>query len=380
MEMGSNNDSPLARVSLCLAIAVALTCCSSASAQVAPGNPISAFLFDEGTGTSAGDSFGSNVGTFGGNDVGGVPTVDSQRFPSWQPNSLTNTPFDYVDNSSLLIGDSGGTGLENWVNLGNPDNLDFGGAAGANSYTISAWVSNVGGGTFVSKAGATQTNRQYQLFSNNVVGIQAAFNAYAGGAATFDPGATGDVANRTEDVAPAWVHVALVVDSSTTPAVARFYVDGTDASQFEPGTSVLPNTDVLIGARHADNATAQNPHSGMTAFFYDGRIDEVAFWDTALTPDNIDWLQTNSLSTLAAAGPDGDFDGDGNVDGADFLDWQRNLGDAANLGLWEDNYGTAAAVSAVSSIPEPTSLLLMGLGALSMTLGSGTLRSRRRRR
>jgi len=65
-----------------------------------------------------------------------------------------------------------------------------------------------------------------------------------------------------------------------------------------------------------------------------------------------------------AAGQDGDFDGDLDVDGADFLEWQRTLGDATSLGLWETNYGTAAAVSAVVGVPEPTSIMLFGLALL----------------
>jgi len=68
-----------------------------------------------------------------------------------------------------------------------------------------------------------------------------------------------------------------------------------------------------------------------------------------------------------AAGLDGDFDGDLDVDGADFLEWQRNLdlGDATNLGLWESNYGTPTpAVGAVTAVPEPSSLLLAGAMAM----------------
>ncbi len=66
-----------------------------------------------------------------------------------------------------------------------------------------------------------------------------------------------------------------------------------------------------------------------------------------------------------AVGIDGDFDGDLDVDGADFLEWQRNLGDATNLGLWESNFGPPGpAVGAAASVPEPSSLLLAGALAL----------------
>ncbi len=76
-----------------------------------------------------------------------------------------------------------------------------------------------------------------------------------------------------------------------------------------------------------------------------------------------------------AVGQDGDFDGDLDVDGADFLEWQRTLGDATNLGLWEANFGTVPAVSAVVGVPEPTSIALFGLALL---VGSSLGRNHRR--
>jgi hypothetical protein len=67
----------------------------------------------------------------------------------------------------------------------------------------------------------------------------------------------------------------------------------------------------------------------------------------------------------------GDFDGDSDVDGEDFLIWQRGLGltgqpnastgdadgdgdvDAADLGLWQANFGGAPMVAAIAAVPEP---------------------------
>ena len=75
------------------------------------------------------------------------------------------------------------------------------------------------------------------------------------------------------------------------------------------------------------------------------------------------------LMTGPAAPPaiPGDFDGDGDADGADFLVWQRDLGDAPNLTLWEGNYGAPAAQAAVAAVPEPsTASLLLLLGGLGL--------------
>jgi len=63
----------------------------------------------------------------------------------------------------------------------------------------------------------------------------------------------------------------------------------------------------------------------------------------------------------------GDFDDDGDVDGADFLNWQRNDGTAAGLALWEDNFGASGAplASNAASVPEPSTTILAGLALLA---------------
>ena len=70
----------------------------------------------------------------------------------------------------------------------------------------------------------------------------------------------------------------------------------------------------------------------------------------------------------------GDFDEDGDVDGRDFLIWQR--GDsptplsASDLSDWQNNYGTGGLVATVA-VPEPHSLIIL------CVLGSGLLIGRR---
>jgi hypothetical protein len=80
----------------------------------------------------------------------------------------------------------------------------------------------------------------------------------------------------------------------------------------------------------------------------------------------------------------GDFDGDNDVDGADFLIWQRGFGltgqpdattgdadddgdvDDADLALWVSHFGGTPAVVALGAIPEPASLALLAAGALAI--------------
>jgi hypothetical protein len=51
----------------------------------------------------------------------------------------------------------------------------------------------------------------------------------------------------------------------------------------------------------------------------------------------------------------GDFDGDGDVDGRDFLLWQRTDKTPAGLSAWQANYG-AGNLTAIAAVPEPTSV------------------------
>jgi T5SS/PEP-CTERM-associated repeat protein len=75
---------------------------------------------------------------------------------------------------------------------------------------------------------------------------------------------------------------------------------------------------------------------------------------------------------LGSATSPGDFDNDGDVDGRDFLVWQRggspNPLSSGDLTLWQSNYGTGS-LAAVGSVPEPASAALIGvLGVLACTM------------
>ena len=79
--------------------------------------------------------------------------------------------------------------------------------------------------------------------------------------------------------------------------------------------------------------------------------------------------------------PSADFDRDGDVDGRDFLTWQRNFGATAglqsqgdtdfdgvvgadDLAVWQDSYGSP--LLAVIAVPEPATLYLAGLVLMSL--------------
>ena len=72
-------------------------------------------------------------------------------------------------------------------------------------------------------------------------------------------------------------------------------------------------------------------------------------------------------------GQDGDFDGDNDVDGRDFLIWQRGNSphplSAGDLNLWQTNYGVGPLVAQGISVPEPSSMLMSAIGGLLVVGG-----------
>ena len=103
------------------------------------------------------------------------------------------------------------------------------------------------------------------------------------------------------------------------------------------------------------------PVSGVEGDFdHDGDVDGADFliWQRTPTVGSLaDW-QTNFL------GAEIDFDRDGDVDGADFLTWQRDptLG---SLSDWQANYGNGSFQTSISvAVPEPTRRLLLAVGMM----------------
>jgi hypothetical protein len=82
----------------------------------------------------------------------------------------------------------------------------------------------------------------------------------------------------------------------------------------------------------------------------------VNVWITDVEP-----YGTLVIETVVPPSANGDFDNDGDVDGRDFLVWQRGETtpplDPALLVEWQDNYG--GPLAAVTAVPEPAGLVLV---------------------
>lgn len=117
-----------------------------------------------------------------------------------------------------------------------------------------------------------------------------------------------------------------------TGAIFDLDFDGTDAidSLFIDGVSQAIGTWGAIGSG-ANNETALITGTGL--------------------------LSVSTLATLA-----GDFDFDGDVDGSDFLTWQRGDGTPGGLADFQANYGSNSLSASSSSVPEPAALALLLIG------------------
>jgi hypothetical protein len=83
----------------------------------------------------------------------------------------------------------------------------------------------------------------------------------------------------------------------------------------------------------------------------------------------------HSLALSFAPLAPGDFDGNGMVDGADFLRWQRGLsphfGNAADLAEWKAAMNAGGSFSASSTaVPEPASLALFAIALVNLRLAA----------
>jgi xyloglucan-specific exo-beta-1,4-glucanase len=140
--------------------------------------------------------------------------------------------------------------------------------------------------------------------------------------------------------APYWVRLTRSGNNFT----AYRSVNGVDWTQIGSTTAITMNSTVYVGLAVTSHST--------------GNLCTSAFSNVSVTTPPL---------------PDADFDGDGDIDGRDFLAWQRGYGiqapiatkangdadndldvDGNDLGIWQEQYGTAGAVAAATSLSDGT--------------------------
>ena len=166
-------------------------------------------------------------------------------------------------------------------------------------------------------------------------------NLSAQGVDAIDPNTPGD---RWDEV------------QSTPEAIMEAFLNG--------GTTLAPGESVIIGKILPPTPQGQSlpdfEFSVATDDFLVGADNSVQLTD----------LKVELFEFPNLVPEDGDFDNDGDVDGSDFLKWQRDGGTAVELSNWINTYGQTGLLSGLSAsqaVPEPTALCLL-IGSVVITV------------
>lgn len=178
------------------------------------------------------------------------------------------------------------------------------------------------------------------------------------------------------DIGEAWhTHRATITPTTITYEIDLLR-DGLDARTGEAGFDAEFTVDVVATADGYNNLRIGSPSGVSTTG--SGVYGGVLF-------DNI----SLSLVDIEVA-LNGDYNGDGFVDAADYTSWRDTLGDSVTAGegadgngngvidgplsgvgndydVWSNNYGAGVAPGAAAAIPEPTTLLLVAMGLAAVT-------------
>lgn len=198
------------------------------------------------------------------------------------------TAFDLTATNGASAGDAGGKfgNAATFERANSEYAVTTGNVLTANSdFSYSAWYN-------ISVADITGSNRYFVLETSAANGISNA-SAWTASIGLRESG--GDVVQiythpsvavgDTGSTASAWNNIVVTYDSGATTMTA--YLNGT---QFGQNTGIASTTAVeglVIGGHR--NGTGRN---------FDGQIDDVAFFDTVLTPNEISFLQNNPAASI----------------------------------------------------------------------------------
>ena len=274
-------------------------------------------------------------------------------------------------------------GIDDWLDItvdGHPgETVQQGSASGPGlvSGTVMAWVKMDSAASAQSRwlmGSANATDFQSWRMGWNGSQLEAVAHAADGPTSQF---AISDDTNNTSWADGQWHHIAVAWDGFPTVDEAKVYVDGmpvgsaSSNSSLTSGNSQSPwEFPMAIGARN---------NGGALEGFWDGMIDDMRVYAEAVS-DAFVLSEFNAVNVAQTP----DFDSDNDVDGADFLIWQRGFntgtifaeGDSNNSGMvdgldlaiWENAFGDniPGPLAAVQTVPEPTTAGLLLVGTLAI--------------
>ena len=178
------------------------------------------------------------------------------------------------------------------------------------------------------------------------------------------------------DIGAGWHRYTVEIGTTFHKFTLDLFRDGLHNTDNVAGVGT-PGVDAevtwLVKPHNTDDGVEPNPFDPYTSLRFGSHSGIANTFEGVV--DNI------KLETVLAAVPaedDADFDGDGDIDGEDFLTWQRNLGtgdqtqgdadgdgniDNLDLDVWKAQFGTSTV--AAGAIPEPATLALAAFGLLA---------------
>ena len=222
-------------------------------AQTYPEGMISYWKFDEGNGTIANDYVGNNHGIL----------IDGPQWTTGKVGGAIN--FD---------------GIDDYINCG----TNFGLISASQKLTVELWLN-------------TQEIRQRKQIVSQTPYLQGPWSL---GIPSFDEG-TGVLALFIRDANPYrytgsivindgnWHHVVGTWDGATN--TIALYIDGNLDDAWTTSYFVMRSTETELGI-------GSNPPQGGKRYFFNGTVDEVAIYNRALTPEEIQQHYQNGLNGL----------------------------------------------------------------------------------
>ena len=170
---------------------------------------------------------------------------------------------------------------------------------------IGLGTSNIVSGIFsISMWIKRETTGQMCLISKDDVGSNRTFNAYfnTSGALNFFMSNTGAFLSNKRTITSNtitdtnWHHLVFINNGDTTNS--QIFIDGTEASYSTHNTG--------ISSLHSSSVENKIGTQGSGQYYFNGKIDEVAIWNTALTSTQVSEIYngtgtntTKDLSTVA---------------------------------------------------------------------------------
>jgi hypothetical protein len=373
---------------LAVAIVLAITCGISTASAAIP-KPILEYTLNS-SDSSAALPAGATILNTGSVGAPGDLTMFSAGDPGSSVNlysgdaaGVSGLPGDRAMDNSVSAGMGSAAGYVN-PNRGPGATNDTvnGILAGKTQLTISGWIRTTPGQTWANLAQVWAGDAGNFMHIRGLNGqLVFQFSTIGFDNMQLESGPSNAFWNQIDQ----WMYVGVTWDSTNSGRLEFFYVDGTNTVQsgrlFATTNATLPITTTTNVSGGVTYGLSLGNQAGLRLRPFDGLLDNFRVFDAALTQADLQTIVNKDLLNQSLSHP-GDFDSDGDVDGADFVAWQTNFptatgatlaqGDAdadgdvdgADFVVWQTNFPFTPGPGN-APVPEPASWML-GVAALAV--------------